>query len=131
MDAPRPLWDAERPGLRSHAERGYDQLSYVLKAHAGLHKERARRTHIHPRIVVAGAGEILLVENVLHPRAQFQVRYLRPDVRACDDKGPMMLDIVDINPGTNWNVRLASEVVDLLFEGSEPWVMAIWYNLKL
>ena len=26
MDAPRPLWDAERPGLHSHAERGNDQL---------------------------------------------------------------------------------------------------------
>ena len=24
MDAPRPLWDAERPGLHSHAERGND-----------------------------------------------------------------------------------------------------------
>ncbi len=25
MDALRPLWDAERPGLHSHAERGNDQ----------------------------------------------------------------------------------------------------------
>ena len=25
MDAERPLWDAERPGLHSHAERGNDQ----------------------------------------------------------------------------------------------------------
>ena len=24
MDALRPLWDAERPGLHSHAERGND-----------------------------------------------------------------------------------------------------------
>ncbi len=27
MDALRPLWDAERPGLHSHAERGNDQCS--------------------------------------------------------------------------------------------------------
>ena len=26
MDALRPLWDAERPRLHSHAERGNDQL---------------------------------------------------------------------------------------------------------
>ncbi|VVP03549.1 hypothetical protein PS880_02943 [Pseudomonas fluorescens] len=26
MDALRLLWDAERPGLHSHAERGNDQL---------------------------------------------------------------------------------------------------------
>ncbi|NYH12108.1 hypothetical protein GGI52_005151 [Pseudomonas moraviensis] len=25
MDALRPLWDAERPGMHSHAERGNDQ----------------------------------------------------------------------------------------------------------
>ncbi len=25
MDALRPFWDAERPGLHSHAERGNDQ----------------------------------------------------------------------------------------------------------
>ncbi|CAI8789334.1 hypothetical protein F638_1743 [Pseudomonas sp. LAIL14HWK12:I2] len=25
MDALRPLWDAERPGMDSHAERGNDQ----------------------------------------------------------------------------------------------------------
>jgi hypothetical protein len=26
MDALRPLWDAERPGLHSHAERGNDHV---------------------------------------------------------------------------------------------------------
>ena len=26
MDALHPLWDAERPGLHSHAERGNDQV---------------------------------------------------------------------------------------------------------
>ncbi|MDR7053175.1 hypothetical protein J2W70_000519 [Pseudomonas koreensis] len=42
MDALRPLWDAERPGLHSHAERGNDQL-----------RERAcsrKRQPINPRI---------------------------------------------------------------------------------
>ncbi|SDN87684.1 hypothetical protein SAMN04489798_1403 [Pseudomonas arsenicoxydans] len=29
MDALRPLWDAERPGLHSHAERGNDQSSAI------------------------------------------------------------------------------------------------------
>jgi len=32
MDALRPLWDAERPGLHSHAEHGNDQ--YALKPSA-------------------------------------------------------------------------------------------------
>jgi hypothetical protein len=29
-DALRPLWDAERPRLHSHAERGNDQVSGVI-----------------------------------------------------------------------------------------------------
>ncbi|MGF6109514.1 hypothetical protein ABH906_003441 [Pseudomonas frederiksbergensis] len=36
MDALRPLWDAERPWLHSHAERGNDQVeSYNTEAVAG------------------------------------------------------------------------------------------------
>ncbi|SEC50438.1 hypothetical protein SAMN04490185_1543 [Pseudomonas frederiksbergensis] len=31
MDALRPLWDAERPGLHSHAERGNDQCYSDLR----------------------------------------------------------------------------------------------------
>lgn len=31
MDALRPLWDAERPGLRSHAERGNDLYRGVIR----------------------------------------------------------------------------------------------------
>ncbi len=30
MDALRPLWDAERPGLHSHAEHGNDQVSGIV-----------------------------------------------------------------------------------------------------
>ena len=33
MDALRPLWDAERPGLHSHAERGNDQPRTNLVQH--------------------------------------------------------------------------------------------------
>ncbi|PZW95344.1 hypothetical protein DFS28_107154 [Pseudomonas sp. 478] len=32
MDALRPLWDAERPGLHSHAERGNDLTRNIERA---------------------------------------------------------------------------------------------------
>jgi len=34
MDALRPLWDAERPGLHSHAEHGNDPLNHPGAAFA-------------------------------------------------------------------------------------------------
>ncbi|MGF6490617.1 hypothetical protein ABH904_004390 [Pseudomonas frederiksbergensis] len=39
MDALRPLWDAERPGLHSHAERGNDLFDNGLKFRCPLFKE--------------------------------------------------------------------------------------------
>ncbi|MBB4055021.1 hypothetical protein FHY08_000953 [Pseudomonas koreensis] len=31
MDALRPLWDAERPGMHSHAERGNDHYVALIR----------------------------------------------------------------------------------------------------
>ncbi len=34
MDALRPLWDAERPGMHSHAERGNDRYAWTLRPYS-------------------------------------------------------------------------------------------------
>ncbi len=42
MDALRPLWDAERPGLHSHAERGNDHGKVYLPSF----------TRVQPRVMI-------------------------------------------------------------------------------
>jgi hypothetical protein len=40
VDAPHPVFDAERRGLHDHAERGYDQQVRVYAIPVGAHEQR-------------------------------------------------------------------------------------------
>ncbi|MBB4056880.1 hypothetical protein FHY08_002844 [Pseudomonas koreensis] len=51
MDALRPLWDAERPGLHSHAERGNDQYQLDQPINPRIARNNSEGPSRHPSAV--------------------------------------------------------------------------------
>jgi hypothetical protein len=76
-----------------------------LEPDAGLHKECARRTHVYARIVVAGTGEVRVIEHVLHPGARRVLLGLGDTV---DVVGPA-IDVV--TQGVDAGARLSSQII--------------------